>query len=324
MLKILYAAGNTINSRIQLARFYKEMQNVPCILKIAAYKKSSPKNIPIDWTLDCLQNLFKISKPSLDNDNFNIYYDQVKAYSPDLIISDIEYYTSHIAYSLNINIWQCSSYLISQGLEHAYKNNTGINSKYSFIFKDRPNISHILYNSDINFVYSHFGDIKSPPKLKNKFEWIRPYSAVGKKSIFCKHNIISATLNNNKKIIEAIKSYPDSISFTNFPYESYINPTIKNINNEDEYFCNLQNSNLMLCEGQTSFLADAYYNGKHSAVIINFKDEESVVNSAISKKQGLSSIIDYDTSKLNNLIGLNQEVNFNNIKYLHEKIQQIF
>ena len=69
---------------------------------------------------------------------------------------------------------------------------------------------------------------------------------------------------NNKKILDILKQYPDSIAFTEFNYEEHYNVLAKDINVADEYFCNLKNSDVFMCQGQASFLADAFYNGKYS------------------------------------------------------------
>ena len=52
MIKILYAANNNLNSKIQLSRFTDNVSNLN--LKIAAFRNYSPPNINIDYTLDCL------------------------------------------------------------------------------------------------------------------------------------------------------------------------------------------------------------------------------------------------------------------------------
>jgi hypothetical protein len=133
MLKILYAASENENAKIQLARFMQAMEGKPFIVKVAAYKKSSPP-INIDWTLDCLKNIFKPDYVTLDNDNFITYFNQVKYYKPDLIISDLEYYTSHIANVLNTTLWQCSSSIINFALSSNYKYNLGIFKRYAYLF----------------------------------------------------------------------------------------------------------------------------------------------------------------------------------------------
>ena len=125
MFKILYAASNNINSKIQLARFMQAVKDEPYIIKIAAYKNSSP-SIHIDWTLDYLVNIFDNGRINLNDDSFRTYLDQIKLYEPDLIISDLEYFTSYAANLLNITLWQCSSSIINFALSKKQKYNMGI------------------------------------------------------------------------------------------------------------------------------------------------------------------------------------------------------
>lgn len=329
MLKILYAASNNENASIQLSRFLKAIVDKPIIVKVAAFKKSSPKGINIDWTLDCLLNIFNPEHISLDNDNLLTYLDQVKYFSPDLIISDLEYFTSFIANELNITLWQCSSSLINFALTNKYKYDLGIFSKYAYIFNKNPvfiqRIVNIIDNSNCNFVYSHFGDIAPDEtcQIKPNFEWIRPYHQIGKTSIPCQHNLVAGLHHNNKKIIDVLKKYPDSVAFTRFPNETYNNLLLKDIENQQEYYCNLKNSKLFVSEGQTSFLADAFYNEKYSIVIPNLNDPESIINSTISEKLKLSTSI-YHYDNLDSYANLAVPTGDNRqIKFLHEKIGDI-
>jgi len=328
MLKILYAASENENAKIQLSRFMKAMEGTSNIVKVAAYKRSSPP-IHIDWTLDCLKNIFKPDLLSLDdNDNFITYFQQVKYFNPDLIISDLEYFTSHIANVLGTTLWQCSSSIINFALSFEYKYNLGIFKRYAFLFNKNPihvqRIVNILDNSNCNFVYSHFGDVVDSPPLKAGFEWVRPYHQIGKVSIPCQHNLVAGTLSGNKKIAALLKKYPDSVIFSEVCSEAYNNPIVKDIRNETEYFCNLKNSNLFVCEGQTSFLADAFYNEKYTAVLTKLDDPECVLNSTISEKLGLSKSIYQDTENLNLLLNLPLPINPDkNTKFLHERIEEI-
>ena len=324
MLKILYAAANNENAKIQLARFISEMSDKSCQIKIAAYRKSSP-NINIDWTLDCLMNIFKPEHISLDNENFITYYHQVKDYNPDLIISDLEYFTSYIANQLNIELWQCSSSLINFTLTQEQKYNLGLFKKYYYLFHKVPlNNQRILNMIDIsthNFIYSYLGDTKDPPRIYNNFEWIRPYHSIGKQSILCKHNIIAAMLHPNKKILDILNNYSDCVVFSEFCEEEYTNILLKDIYNHQEYTCNLHNSNLFMCEGSTSFLADAFYNGKFSIVLPNIHDTECVINSVFAEHAGISKTIyngDENLSSINNSI----VSSCNNIQYLHERVME--
>lgn len=327
MIKILYAAGNNVGSKIQLDRFLTAVKNKPFIIKVAAYKKSNPYNVNIDWTLDCLLNMFKPEHISLDNENFSTYFEQVKYYNPDLIISDLEYFTSYVANYLNITLWQCSSLLINHAIHNDYKYNLGLFKNYSFILNRKPiqtqRIVNIIDNSNYNLVYSHFGDTTHPPILKDNYKWVRPYHGIGKIYKPCCHNVIASMTNNNKHILNILKKYPDSVSFSEVPEEFYKNVTMKNHSNQEEYACNVKNSALFLCEGQTSFLADAFYNGKYSVILNNLKDAESITNSIFSEHLNLSTII-YSEEDLNKFIDKFITVNYDEtIPFLHQRLEEL-
>jgi len=323
-LKILYAASNNHSSKIQLERFVKAMKDKPYQLKIAAYKNSSP-NVSIDWTLDCLLNIFKPDHISLDNENFETYFHQIKSFNPDLIISDLEYFTSYIANVLNITLWQCSSSSINFALSQSQKHNLGLFKRFYYLFHKVPlnnqRIINMIDNSNYNFVYSHLGDIKGAVNLKENFEWIRPYHTVGKQSSLCKHNIVAGLLRPNRNIIGLLKKYNDSVVFLEDCDAEYPNVLLKDIYSNEEYTCNLHNSNLFICEGQTSFLADAFYNGKFSLVMTNYNDIECIINSITSEHFGYSKIIHEDSEDIQQYFSKQIDVDYNeDIKLLHERI----
>lgn len=326
MLKILYAAGNNSGAKIQLSRFLQAMEGKPFIIKVAAYKQSSP-SINIDWTLDCLYNIFKPDHISLENDNFETYYQQVKYYNPDLIISDLEYFTSYIANELNITLWQCSSSLTNFAVEQKY--NLGLFKNFSYLLQKNNSVRtqriiNIIDNSNCNFVYSHLGEAENTFSLKENFEWIRPYHIVGKESIPCRHNMVGASLNNNKRVLSFLQGQADAVAFTEFSQESYTNLWMKDIANSEEYFCNLKNCNLFVCEGQASFLADAFYNKKYSMIMTNFQDLECVSNSIYSEYLELGTIVSQTENELQNY--QNKEIQIHpkeEIKFLHQKVESL-
>lgn len=324
-LRILYAAGNTLNSKIQLTRFLEACKNLPYQIKVAAFKNFSP-NVHVDWTLDCLLSVYEPSQYFLDNDNLKIYLDQIRLYQPDLIISDLEYFTTHCAFQLNIPVWQCSSYLINFALTKKAKYNLGNFKYHSFLLnrnhKTVHKILNIVDNSNLKLIYSHFGDLENSPEISQEYCWIRPYHRIGKLSKVCEHNIVCASVLPNKNLINLIKNYEDNVFFSDFVNEHYNNVLLKNFDNQTEYFCNLKNCKYFICEGQTSFLADAFYNQKLSIVLPNFNDAESIANSNISEKFNVSCTI-----ANNNLVLSEKEVITNlkdDVYYLHEIIEKKF
>jgi uncharacterized protein (TIGR00661 family) len=296
-------------------------------IKIAAYKTSSPKNQSIDWTLDCLLNLYKPELINLDNDNLQIYFEQVKYYAPDLVISDLEYFTSYIAQVLNIHLWQCSSSLINFALDRNDKLHLGAFKHYAHALnrdeRHRQRLLNLLDNSNGNFVYSHFGDTSEPPHLQSGYQWVRPYHQLGKSTVPCRHYLVAGISGNNKQVIGLLKQYADSVAFTDFSGERHHNVLVKDIGNEEEYFCNLKNSPLFLCQGQTSFLADAFYNDKYSLIYPDYQDVEAIINSCVSQYLGLGRIVNL-TDDLDMYIDQVAIPHYNdNIQYLHQKVNQL-
>jgi len=325
-MKILYAASNNYNAKIQCTRFLNAIDSKHQI-KIAAYIKSSPKNVNIDWTLDCLLNVYKPELLSLNNDNLNTYFDQVKDFDPDLVVSDLEYFTSYIANDLNIPLWQCSSSLINFALTKREKYGLGLFKYYAHLLNRDPintqRIANIIENSDRNFVYSHYGDTETPPVLESKFEWIRPYHQVAKDYVPCQHYITAGLSANNKQILDVLKKYPDSVAFVEHHQETYHNVLVKDIRLQEEYYCNMKNSNLFVCQGQMSFLADAFYNGKYSLIYPDYEDTESVINSQLSQKLKLGRIMLYSEDISNFVSSQMHTARLGSVKYLDELLEEL-
>lgn len=325
-MKILYAAGNNANAKIQLARFLKAMDTSKDHIKIAAYKQSSPQSINIDWTLDALLNIYKSELLSLDNDNLSIYYEQIKSFAPDIVISDLEYFTSYVASALDITLWQCSSSLINYALTKFEKYNLGLFKYHAYSLNRDPihtqRTVNMIDNSYYNLIYSHYGDIDNSPKLQENFLWVRPYHQVAKDYIPCKHYIVAGLSSNNKYVLNILKKYEDSVAFMEFDQEHHKNVIVKDIGMEDEYFCNLKNSPIFVCQGQASFLADAFYNNKYSFIYPDYKDNESIINSHLSNNLNLGQIKSYDETLSPSTIKITPMYN-NSIKYLHELIKEI-
>jgi hypothetical protein len=325
-MKILYAASHYHNSGIQLSRFLNAMQDTDHTIKVAAYKSSSPKGQAIDWTLDALLNIIEPHRLSLDGDNLSVYLKQVQSWGPDLVISDLEYFTSKVANELNLPLWQYSSYLINFAISRQERNSLGIHRNYSEIVKhDAAHYKraiNVIDNSDRSFVCSHFGDIQKPLTLNSNFQWARPYHEVSKYHVPCQHFLTASLVGKNKRILAALKKYPDCVAFTD-GLEHYDNPSIKDIGMKDEYYCNLKNSVFFACQGYASFLADGFYNGKHSLIFPDYEDGEAIISSQLSQSLGTGSIV----SGLDDIASITpmttQPRYSNDIKYLHQYIEEL-
>jgi len=301
MIKILYAAGNYINSRIQLSRFLENI-NDNYKVKVAAYKKSSP-NINIDWTLDCLHNMFDGSI-SFDNEYFRLYCNQIKYFAPDIIISDLDYATTHAANLLNIPIWQCSASLLDYAIDPHDKYNVGLYGDYEFLFKKTNNYyqryEYIIGSSEKSFVSSCFCDIPNRPTLTKNIQWVRPYFVIGDESKVCHHNIVAASTVKNNLLLKFINGQKDSVLFG---YDDYMLDKFKckDLTNDDEFACNIFNCNTFIHQGHSQFISDAFYNGKYSNIIVDLYDRECVINAMLSSKFGLCNLIyDFDDKFIDN------------------------
>jgi uncharacterized protein (TIGR00661 family) len=325
-MKILYAAANNQNAGIQLSRFLKFAHGTHQI-KIAAYKISSPQYTNVDWTLDALLNIYRPDLFSTDNDNLSIYTEQVKSFAPDLIISDLEHFTSVVARELNIPLWQCSSSMINFALSRKEKYNLGLFKNFAHVVGKDPvhtqRTVNIMDNADRNLIYSHYGDAEAPPNLQKGFEWVRPYHQVSRNHVPCQHFITAGLSDNDKRLFNSLKKYPDCVVFMERCAERYQNPLVKDIRIEDEYYCNLRNSSFFVCQGQTSFLADAFYNERYSLIYPNYSDAEAVTNSQISQKLGLANIMSYSTDINSCTSAKVRPTYLDTIKYLHEYIEEL-
>lgn len=323
-MNILYAASANANSRIQLTRFLQAMQDSSHQIKIAAYKGLFPKDTNVDWCLTALLNIYKPELLSLDNDNLSIYFEQIKQFAPDLVISDLEYFTSYLAHLENIPVWQCSSSLINFALTKEEKYNLGLFKFYAHSLNRDPQHTqrtvNIIDNSERKLVYSHFGDITSAPILQEDFEWVRPYHQVYRVSEPCLHLLMAGLSKNNKHLLDLLEKYPDCVVFMDEDVEKYQNLRVKDINSSDEYYCNLRNCLHFVCQGQASFLADAFYNGHFSLIYPDYQDTESIINSQLSKKLFLGDII---CEGLPRTFEMPLPSYKNSVKYLHQLIEEL-
>lgn len=320
-MKILYAASKRKNAADQLNRFLRAVEPLNHTIKVAAYR-NTPCIKFVDWNLDALLNIFNPDKIYFENDNLSIYYEQVKYFNPDLIISDLEIFTSHIATILNIPIFQVGPRLLYEGLGDKY--NIGVNKKYSYIFTQEhvQMTKNMIDNATCNFTYSHLCDLANPPPLKNNFEYVRPYHVLGKHSPACYHELVGITSNNDRKMIQLLKTSSDAVLFTNFIHESYPGIILKNSGYFNEYACNLQNCTYFINQGSAEHLADAFYNNKFSWIMPDFTDHESIINSVIAEHFKLGQVL-YDS--INKLCPVElPELRYNaGVKFLHERLHEI-
>lgn len=172
-MKILYASNNYIGSYLIQQRFIK---NSKFNIKTSAYKQNLNR-FKADWNLECLLNFSKSDDNiSFNNFNYYFYYEEIKKFNPDLIISDLDIYTSTIALELGIKLWQVSPLLIFFGQNKNIKEELEVYNKHNYLINKNLNkkkyLHNIISNSDKNFIYSFLGD--SNVSLNFNFEFVRP------------------------------------------------------------------------------------------------------------------------------------------------------
>jgi uncharacterized protein (TIGR00661 family) len=286
-MKILYAATSRKGAQVQFSRLLPYLNNH--IVKLAGYNRSFD-NYYLDWTLDALQNITKPDKFSYSNDNLELYYNQVKKFKPDLIISDLELYTSHLGFQIGVPVWQVSPLLFYYGIDKQEK--THLYKKYPYLIDKTsitPSLKYVLANSDKKLIYSHFSCLDI--ELLSDYNWIQPYTPESRLSIPCQHNVCATSLSNNKKYINYLKRHDDVVLFSNNLEEKYADILMKDVYSTKEYGCNLKNSEMVITEGYMDFIADAYYAGKYVHVKPDFNEVETIINGFFVDKYHIGKCI---------------------------------
>ncbi len=289
-MKIIYAVGNRVSGAIRLSRFLKNIDNKHEI-KIAGYSESTYLISHVEWIL----NSISLTKLAFKNSLYSAKYNQdyisniikdVIEFDPDLIISDDEYVFSLMANELNIPLWYCSPLNMIDGIKWEEKH------IYSYFF-----FHHKRYKfpkADEYLIYSPFCDIENPPKLKENYNWVRPYYEN------CSHYLIE-NIERKEKL--------DSI--------------IKYVKLKDDYF---------FTDGNTDYISDAIYNNKKIIITPSINNVDSLINSVLVEKYNIG--YNLGQIELMNMLAIEEiekaynktydEIVLNNEQYLqlHEKVEE--
>lgn len=318
-MKVLYAAGNRVGSHLQLKRFLSSIRNKKIDLKIAAYKNSMG-DLNVDYTLDSLLNFTNPDAFSF-NGNFMYYFNEIKRFSPDLIISDIDIHTSIIALESKIKLWQVSPILIYNALPNSIKYNLNIHKNHAHLinsnFRKKEYINYVLNNSDRKFVISHLCDVGSNVRLNKGFEWARPEFVLSDET---KRDIdfLGMMSRINLNIMNNI-NYKGNVVYSYNPLsDNYNNIIMKNIYNDSDYIKDLGNCKVVLSEGHEVFAADTFYNQKFTMFNVVHDDLESVIMSKVNEHFGSGKIIS-DSLNVDKLVPAPIILN-ESVKFLHEQL----
>ena len=326
--KILYAATNRLGASYQFRRCLSKLSKNIYDIKTAGYRRM---NEHLDWTLDALLDIKNPSYISINNDNFDILFEQIKSFNPNLIISDLEPYTSYAGQLLNIPVWQVSPLLLYQcDLKASNIKSKNVFNKYQVLYNDNfltdQLIKNIIINSEKKFVYSYLADTDWSITLPTNFEWMRPYHTVGEFSQTCQHCVVASV--NTTKIINSINlkynksKIKDVVIFSDTRKIINTNFIYKNINFASEYACNVKNCEYFLTDGSTDTISDAFYNNKYCIIIPELFEKESILNMLLAERCGLGHVA--YTGRFPNSLKIVQSNYKDNIPYLHTKIDEYF
>ena len=197
-------------------------------IKISAFSKSMG-NLDIDYNLDCLLNFSNPTGNITFNDNYSFYFNEIKRFSPDLIISDLEVYTSIIALEMSKPLWQVSPVLLYTGAgnDAHYANSIRLNNSYLInrTFTKKSHINFVINNSDKKLIYSHLCDIKSAPTLSKSYEWIRPEF-----QLFDNHNQKTISINDGTETQLSDAFYNEQFSYSQVDYKDIESVVCSNYN----------------------------------------------------------------------------------------------
>lgn len=342
-MRILYSASNRIGSNVQLQRFLTNLSEKHTV-RISAYMKSSSSLKHIDWTLDSLhykqipkkrsreiQDIFgHKGVPLVNKENLNIFLSEVDVFDPDIIISDGESLSAHIAKALGIRLWYCSPLHMIDGIDWDKGQ-----LRYQSLLENTRKFLYKLPEAEKILVYSPFGDASFRPILKTGYEWVVPYhietdnvKEIKNKSLFVINDF--ERFPQLTKIINALDGQKSLIS----PFhESFTNIDHYLINDDLKYRSLVKGCERFFSTGETSYIADAFYQEKPICTMPSLKDPESLVNSILIKELDIG--LDLAQLELMNMFAVDELEESKNFilnkkylskqknKQLHEKIEEI-
>ena len=268
MFKILYSAGNRVGAGEILRRFLLSKPN--CIIKTAAYIKSSYNIQFIDWTLDALIDESMVTGNNLDKKDLIKLFDhdylpnliakqaallieEVSAYAPDLIICDGEPILAHIAKSLNIELWYVSPLHLLNGIKWNFPG-----CHYFYYLENQRVAMDTWPKADKTFIYSPFAWFGL--KLKKGFQWICP-DVIANNDPFIDATFISTDHERIKDITNIVNCFNSNIKL------NYIN------------------SKWLFTSGETSVISDGINSGVgRIAVAPRIDDPELLINAFLINK----------------------------------------
>lgn len=322
-MKILYVGNDSPSSLLQLERFRARPKNFE--VRYAGFNNSLSE-IGVDYTLDPIGNSSRTGR--VKRSNLDRYISEIAAYRPNLIINDFDFPTSYAATELGIPYWLASSTLLYFGMPKLMKQTIKIGQYFTNLFENFA-YNHIyqITNADRLLMYSCLGDMSMCPELLPRFEWVRPYHI---KASYSERQpaFIATLMETDKKFIKYLSNLGDTNLYSPFEYEKYKNINHLNILNNISYAEDLNQAYLCFNRGESSLVADAFYNEKYSLIYPNVKNIDTIINGHVFQYLKLAERIYTRESfdQINSLAqrDMNVKVRLDpGVKYLDEYIGEL-
>lgn len=329
-MKILYAANNSSSSRLQHERFLdgRPKHSNTFSVRSAVYNNANSSHYA-DYTLDSFTDYYGSRRTNcVEKAVVNQYVEEIATYKPDLIINDFNFYTAYAACELGIPYWLVSSSLLHFGIEDSVRKEIRLGKHFRHLLKKHKSFVYPKYqiaNADRLLVYSCLGDMAMRPNLAFGYEWVRPYHIKALPSDE-PAGFVAPMMATDKPLIKLLSELGDTYLYSNSEYESYPNVVHRHYS-DDRYSGNLENCYLVFNRGESSFVADAFYAGKHSMVYPDVHSLDTVLSAYYMEHFGLAERIytRKDFEQINNLsqktMGFRVSMN-PDTKFLHQYIEE--
>lgn len=346
LMKILYSINKGFDSYLQLYRFLQYVPN-SIEVRVAGYH-SSLNDISADYTIDALFDFYgKIRTGTIFSRICQRFIDEIATYQPDLIINDLDFFTSYAAVELDIPYWLVSPFLFYFAASKALKDRLAVGQQYRYILSRQKNFHRYAFqmeNAERRLITSYLGDVAMGPEPSLGFEWVRPYyvdtSQIGalQNSKFdgqtepkSHPGFLGMFSRLDKPLVRQIQLLGGELEYPRI-YSPNSFETFKGLEHRDihdlSYAEDLRRSYLCFNSGETSFVSDAFYSGKFSLAFPNLESAEAVVNSHAIEYFGIGEKLRTRMSyeQINTLASRYSPftIRWNNeVKQLHEYLEEL-
>ncbi|MHA2427477.1 MAG: hypothetical protein ACXADB_05600 [Candidatus Hermodarchaeia archaeon] len=300
-MKIVYSCSNRIGAGVQLTRFLRRMEGSEHEVRIAGFRRPTESITHIDWTLDAMRHRYSSKNkqglielfgyhglPDVGFKELSILLEEISEYNPDLVICDAEPIVANIAKVLGFRLWYCSPLHLLDGVKWGPGQ-----IKYRARLEKHRKLLDKLPIAERVFVYSPFGDIEGTgPELKSGYEWMQPYHHCGDTD-GAKSGGVAILKDGTRisilsKILNCVPPF-DLTLFSRYKYDLSHLVSVSMLDQEgrDKYRDIVSRSSWVFTTGETSFVADAVYNGAKVCVAPDLNDPETLLNATLIEQYGL-------------------------------------